>query len=325
MVTPMLGVNISQNSPQYSHLRMRSRSISESRSGNSSSAGLVLAISFPLSLLFFSFSYNAVCAASACPDSQGGRVLPWRCHAGRWTRPPVPWRSVPARVELRLAVRPVDVGFQRLHCVPVRIDLLAFVRLLDAPADHVAQGGEGRHLFLVLGKLVRVRVRGEWVAHGTGHPGVGQFHAEPLLRVRVAMKQVVAVLHLFQEGCLECLQLLGAEFLLVREHLLRVGSDEKQRSHCRGDGGIAKLVAGHGGSSSVFELCFAAARYGPPCADSISDCGCRPCRNRRPPRRTPPCATSGTRCRHVPRRSCPDCSSPPRRNGRRDPPVSSVW
>src|SRR6266508_1493201 len=90
--------------------------------------------------------------------------------------------SVPTGVELAALVRPDDVGLERLHGLRVVGELLAFVRLLDAPVDHVPERGELVHLLLELRELVRMGVRRERVAHGAGHPGLRQLSVQLLLR-----------------------------------------------------------------------------------------------------------------------------------------------
>ena len=72
-----------------------------------------------------------------------------------------------------------DVGLQGLHRFRVGIDLLALVRLLDAPVDHVAQAANLPICTWNLGNL-RMGVGAQGVAHGAGHSGVGELHAHLL-------------------------------------------------------------------------------------------------------------------------------------------------
>src|SRR3546814_2617640 len=52
--------------------------------------------------------------------------------------------SVRAGRQHAAPVRPEHVGLQRLHGLAVEVDLLALVRLLDAPVGHVPECREGR-------------------------------------------------------------------------------------------------------------------------------------------------------------------------------------
>src|SRR3972149_1665602 len=67
------------------------------------------------------------------------------------------------------------------------IELLALVRLLDAPVDHVPQRRELVDLLLELGKLVGMVVDRKGVAHGARHAGPGKFGPHLLLGGGIAM------------------------------------------------------------------------------------------------------------------------------------------
>src|SRR5439155_17719465 len=99
------------------------------------------------------------------------RKMGWRAIVGR---------SVPARIQARAAIRPVDVRLERLHRGRVRIELLALGGLLDPPVDHVAQRGELTDLLLELGELVRMRIGREGMAHGACRPGPAELHVQLL-------------------------------------------------------------------------------------------------------------------------------------------------
>src|SRR5437667_2132897 len=126
------------------------------------------------------------------------RKMGWRAIVGR---------SVPARIQFGAAVRPVDVRLERLHRGRVRIQLLSLGGLLDAPVDHVAQGGELPDLLLKLRELVGVRIGREWMAHGACRPRPAEPHVQLLLRAVVSVEEQVPDAHLFHEHFLECLEL----------------------------------------------------------------------------------------------------------------------
>src|SRR5438874_998127 len=152
-------------------------------------------------------------------ERRARRVL-WRAMA-------VPWRrSVPARIELAAAIRPVDVSLERLHRGRVRIDLHALVRLLDAPVDHVAERCELADLLLELRELVRMVVRPERMAHRARHAGPGELDVQLLRRGIVPVEEQVADPHLLHEHFLERLELLGRVLVLVSAS----GADDQERA-----------------------------------------------------------------------------------------------
>ena len=93
--------------------------------------------------------------------------------------------------------------------------IFPLVRLLDAPVDHVPERRELVDLLLELRELVGVRVRREGVAHGAGHPGLGELRPQLLFRGGVAVEEQIADLDLLHEDVLERLELLGRVLGLV--------------------------------------------------------------------------------------------------------------
>src|SRR6266545_710335 len=147
--------------------------------------------------------------------------------------------SMDSRREFGTPVGPVDVGLQRLHGVAIGVDLDALVRLLDAPINHVAERRELVDLLLELRELVGMRVRREWVAHGAGHPRLGQRYVHLLLGVPVSMEQEIPGLHLLHEDILERVELFGAVLLLVSQGRRRSqrapgSKDEEEQPRYRG-------------------------------------------------------------------------------------------
>src|SRR5437773_681459 len=174
-------------------------------------------------------------ATRAVGDRDGPRGMPARLatavrrHHAQEAAPglePRPWGDlrahrrpesvlVAARIELGPSVRPVDVRLQRLHGVPVGIDLHSFVWLLDAPVDHVPERRELVDLLLELGELVGMVVRSEGMAHGAGHPGLGKGDTELLLGRSVPVEEQITDLDLLHENLVEGLELLQRVLLLV--------------------------------------------------------------------------------------------------------------
>src|SRR3546814_8874320 len=93
---------------------------------------------FPYTTLFRPVSTQPHALPSSSPRAPCPLSVP-RCELA----------SVRAGRQHAAPVRPEHVGLQRLHGLAVEVDLLALVRLLDAPVGHVPECREGLHLLLV--------------------------------------------------------------------------------------------------------------------------------------------------------------------------------
>ena len=96
-------------------------------------------------------------------------------------------------------------------------------------------------------------VRRERVAHGAGHPRLGQRDVHLLLGVPVSVEQEIADLHLLHEDLLEGVELVEGVLLLVRQRRGRsqqtagAEHDEEQPHHrgCQSDQQTALRVHDH--------------------------------------------------------------------------------
>src|SRR5205807_9201106 len=107
--------------------------------------------------------------------------------------------SVPARVEPRPAIGPIDVRLEGLHGVGVGVDPHPLLRLLDAPVDHVSKRPELLDLLLELRELIGMRVRRERVAHGARHARRRERDAHLLLGRCVPLDEKIAGPNLRQQ------------------------------------------------------------------------------------------------------------------------------